>query len=132
MAEPMPKPPGYEQDLVRVELPHRTLADFKDILDSFPGDFPTAWTYEVPSAMDMDRAVDRVAARQISSQGWKGECWIDLAQNPPAVILDSDLYADTPADELTEEAERLLNDWAANMRQTLRPTPPAGPTTDTP
>lgn len=113
------------EEAITVELSNHPTSDFADILEAYRGGFPAAWTYTVPSAMDMDPRTDYVESRDIASDGIATQAWIDLSGQTAAVSLNPNLYADTPKDELAAEAERVLLNWAQDQRRQLNL--PGGP-----
>ena len=113
-------------EAVIVKLPNRLRSHFDDILDRFRGDFPTAYTYLVPSPLDMDTMGQLQESEQIKAEGMRTEAWIDLSGRQVRVLLNPNYYADRPAAQLQEEAERILTEWAAKMRVELDVLPAVG------
>jgi hypothetical protein len=107
------------EEAITVNLDNHPTSDFGDILEAYRGEFPAVWTYQVPSGMDMDPRADYVESRDIASEGLATQAWIDLSGPTASVSLNPNLYADTPADELAAEAERVLLNWAQDQRRRL-------------
>lgn len=117
--------PHTLDEMIAVELENHSTEEFRAILDTFRGDFPTAWTYTVTPPLDMDTATDLNESRETQAQGIKAEAWIDLSGDHTVVRLNPNCYADLPADNLREEAQRVLLEWATAQRRALRIDPPA-------
>jgi hypothetical protein len=116
--------PNTLDEMVAVELENHPTSEYRPILQKFRGDFPTAWTYNVSPPLDMDTAADLNESRQPQAEGVKTEAWIDLSGDHATVRLNPNYYADLPADNLREEAQRILQEWATKQRQALRIDPP--------
>ncbi len=112
------------EEYATVTLPNHRRDEFEDILASYAGDFPIAFTYTVPPA------TDAVPDEGIESEDWlvegfKTQAWIDLSGKNAKVKLDMNAYAHTPPEEMTEEAERVLVEWAQAVRRTMQGGVPA-------
>jgi hypothetical protein len=107
-------------EAVTIRLDHHRAEQFRDILSRIHGDMPTLHTYTVPSATDVDTRADLDEAEKISAEGMKTEAWIGFDGQVAEVHLNPNYYADTPADELQNEAQRVLLDWAQSQRQRLQ------------
>jgi hypothetical protein len=112
--------PNTLKEMIAVELENHPTSEYRSILQKFRGDFPTAWTYVVPPPADMDTAADLNESRSIEAEGMKTEAWIDLSGDHATVRLNPNYYADLPADNLREEAQRILLEWATEQRKALR------------
>jgi hypothetical protein len=74
--------------------------------------------------VDLDTQPDLSEAAKTEAEGIRAQAWIDLTGDVAKVRLNPNLYADTPADELQAEAERVLRDWAVETRRELDVEPP--------
>jgi hypothetical protein len=106
-------------EAVEVPLPNHPRSEYQDVLTAYEGEFPAVYEYTVPQAMDVDPAPDRDEARRYETEGITTHAWIDLAGEHARVRLNPNFYADTPADELRDEAQRILVAWSAEMRREL-------------
>jgi hypothetical protein len=107
------------KNTLKIELPNHPSEEFSDILDNYSGTFPSSWTYEVTSPWDVDPVVKRDEADRIYEEDMTAEAWVDVAGQVPCVYLNPHFYAESPADDLTDEAERILQDWASATRREL-------------
>jgi hypothetical protein len=114
------------EEAIVVDLPNHPTRDYKDILEVFHGGHPAVWNYQVPSAIDMDPAGQYAPSRDIQTRGLTTQAWIDLSGESVLVLVNPNLYADTPGDELRDEAQRILLDWAQDQRR--KHGLPGGPT----
>ncbi len=114
------------QEAIVVDLPNHSVEEFQDILEVVEGGYPSAWNYQVPSAMDMDPKGDYVESRDIQAEGVTTQAWIDLTGDYARVLVNPNIYADTPRDELADEAQRILLQWAQEQRRSHGL--PGGPT----
>ena len=106
-------------EAVEITLENHATNEYADILGVYQSGWPAAYTYLRPTAADLDTQANLTEAAATEAEGIRAQAWIDLAGDVAKVRLNPNLYADTPADELQPEAERILTQWAAEMRREL-------------
>jgi hypothetical protein len=111
-------------EAVEITLENHRTDEYSDILEAYHGGWPAAHTYVSPTAPDLDIQPNLSEAAETEARGLRAQAWIDLTGDVAKVHLNPNLYADTPADELQAEAERVLRDWAVEMRRELDVEPP--------
>ncbi len=111
---------GYSHDQTRrVDLPNHPREEFQDILGAYEGEFPAVYTYHRPAPLDIDAAAPLDESRAMQADDVPARAWIDVSGAHATVGLHAHLYADTPADELRDEAQRVLEGWVVEMRRDL-------------
>ncbi|MFP4354262.1 MAG: hypothetical protein ACLFUJ_03985 [Phycisphaerae bacterium] len=114
------QPEDFTKDqAITIDLETQPAEAFRDILDKYRGDWPTAHRYQVPSAMDVDDQADLDQGETLGSEGFSADAWISFEPGYARVMLNPHHYADTPADELQGEAQRILQDWARAARNSM-------------
>ncbi len=108
------------EEAVTVRLENHSRQEFDDILSQIHGDLPVWHRYTVPAAMDVDPRAELTDAERTVSEGMKAQAGIGFADQIAEVHLNPNHYADTPPDELQNEAQRVLLDWAQSQRQRLQ------------
>ncbi|MFW5731857.1 MAG: hypothetical protein ACOCZU_01480 [Planctomycetota bacterium] len=106
-------------EAVEITLENHATDEYADILGAYQSGWPAAHTYLRPTAADLDTQADLSEAAETEAKGIRAQAWIDLTGDVAKVRLNPNLYADTPADELQPEAERILTEWASRMRREL-------------
>ena len=112
------------EETVAVDLDGHPSEEYADISRNLHGGYPAVHNYTVRSAADVDRKAPLQEAEQTEAEGIRAQAWIDLNGDHARVLLNPNLYADTPADELLDEAQRILLEWAFQTRQELDIEPP--------
>jgi hypothetical protein len=111
---------GYRADETRnVDLPNHPRDEFEDILGAYEGEFPATYTYRRRAPLDIDATEAIVESRSVQAGDMPAQAWIDLSGDHATVRLHAHLYADAPADDLRDEAQRILEAWAVDMRRDL-------------
>lgn len=106
---------------VQVDLPNHPVDDYQDILDNHDGGMPDSWAYNAELPIDWapnDALGDTGPQDEITTTAW-----IDFQKGHAVVTLNGDMYADAPPEGLTEEAERVLLEWAGAQRRDKAPLP---------
>lgn len=104
-----------EVDWIDIHLPNHTEDDYSDILNLPEHTVPESISYEVEAAADIDPDIDQPDDE--GRNGQQAQAWIDFVNGHAVVGLNPQFYADTPPDELTEQAEDILLQWATHYRQ---------------
>jgi hypothetical protein len=111
-------------EAVEITLENHLAEEYSDILEAYRSGWPAAYTYLAATGVDLDTQPDLSEAAKTEAEGIRAQAWIDLTGDVAKVRLNPNLYADTPADELQAEAERVLRDWAVETRRELDVEPP--------
>jgi len=114
MAEKIRDP---EDEYIDVHLANHLREDYLDIINQNEGAVPEAWAYTAETAMDTDPEALSSGSDEFIRQGMTAQAIVGFPGDHAVVRLPANLYAETPASELTEEAERVLLEWASHYRR---------------